>query len=96
MKYRLMDDTMRGTIAEMYRAGCRVPEIAAAVGLHETSVDREINRGLTDKLDENGRFIYDPDKARLDAALARRNKGKLKPTGDGRRKRHEKTDDRAG
>lgn len=96
MKYRLMDDTMRGTIAEMYRAGSRVPEIAAAVGLHETSVYREINRGLTDELDENGRFIYDPDKARLDAALARRNKGKLKPTGDGRRKRHEKTDDRAG
>lgn len=96
MKYRLMDDTMRATIAEMYRAGSRVPEIAAAVGLHETSVYREINRGLTDELDENGRFIYDPDKARLDAALARRNKGKLKPTGDGRRKRHEKTDDRAG
>lgn len=96
MKYRLMDDTMRGTIAEMYRAGRRVPEIAAAVGLHETSVYREINRGLTDELDENGRFIYDPDKARLDAALARRNKGKLKPTGDGRRKRHGKTDERAG
>lgn len=96
MKYRLMDDTMRGTIAEMYRAGCRVPEIAAEVGLHETSVYREINRGLTNELDENGRFIYDPDKARLDAALARRNKGKLKPTCDGRRKRHGKADDRAG
>lgn len=96
MKYRLMDDTMRGTIAEMYREGCRVPEIAAAVGMHETSVYREINRGLTDELDENGRFIYDPDKARLDAALARRNKGKLKTTGDGRRKRHGKADDKAG
>lgn len=41
MKYRLMDDTMRGTIAEMYRAGCRVPEIAAAVGLHEQVVQNQ-------------------------------------------------------
>lgn len=96
MKYRTIDDAMRRIIADMYGAGCRVPEIAAAVGMHEVSVYREINRGLTDKLDGNGRFIYDPEKARLDAALARRNKGKLKPTGDGRRKRHGKTDERAG
>lgn len=96
MKYRLMDDSMRGTIAEMYRAGSRVPEIAAAVGLHETSVYREINRGLTDELDENGRFVYDPEKARLDAALARKNKGRRKAVGDGRSKRHGKAEERAG
>lgn len=96
MKYRTIDDAMRNIIAEMYGAGRRVPEIAAAVGMHEVSVYREINRGLTDELDEHGRLVYDPDKARLDAAMARRNKGKLKPTGDGRRKRHGKTGERAG
>lgn len=55
---------------------------------HETSVYRELNRGMTDKLDANGRFEYDIDKARLDAARARANKGKFKGIGvDGRCKR---------
>lgn len=40
MKYRTIDDAMRNIIAEMYGAGRRVPEIAAAVGMHEVSVYR--------------------------------------------------------
>ena len=44
---------------------------------------------MTDKLDANGRFEYDIDKARLDAARARANKGKFKGVGVDRRcKRH--------
>lgn len=87
-KYKVMDDTVRMEIARLYGTGMKVPDIAAEVGLHETSVYRELNRGMTDELDENGRFIYDIEKARLDAARARANKGKFKGTGiDGRCKR---------
>ena len=91
LKYRRMTDDLRCVIAKMYREGHKVPEIAEAVGLHETSVYRELNRGLTEELDENGNFVYDPDKARLDAALAQKNKGRKKLSGDGRCKRHEQT-----
>lgn len=86
-KYKLMDESKRAVIARMYAENRKVPEIAAAVGLHETSVYRELNRGMTEELDENGRFVYDPNKARLDAARARGRKGRLKPIGDGRCKR---------
>ena len=88
MKYRIVDDAVRCEIARLYGEGCRVSDIAAQVGFHETSVYRELGRGMTDKLDENGRFRYDMEKARLDAARARANKGKFKGVGvDGRAKR---------
>ena len=87
-KYRVVDDGVRSEIARLYRDGRKVGDIADAVGLHETSVYRELNRGMTDKLDANGRFEYDIDKARLDAARARANKGRYKGTGvDGRCRR---------
>jgi len=87
-KRKVMDDTVRLEIARLYGTGMNVPDIAAEVGMHETSVYRELNRGVTDELDENGRFIYDIEKARLDAARARANKGKFKGAGiDGRQKR---------
>ena len=88
LKYRYVTDESRSIIAKMYQEGCRVPEIAEAVGLHEASVYRELNRGLTEELDEHGNFVYDPKKARLDAALARKNKGRKKAIGDGRSKRN--------
>ena len=78
LKYKVMDDEVRMEIARLYKDGWKVGDIADAVGLHETSVYRELNRGRTDKLDANGRFEYDIDKARLDAARARANKGKFK------------------
>ena len=78
LKYKVMDDEVRMEIARLYKDGWKVGDIADAVGLHETSVYRELNRGMTDKLDANGRFEYDIDKARLDAARARANKGKFK------------------
>ena len=78
LKYKVMDDEVRMEIARLYKDGWKVGDIADAVGLHETS-----------KLDANGRFEYDIDKARLDAARARANKGKFKGVGvDGRCKRH--------
>lgn len=84
-KHKGMNDALRREIERLYGTGMKVPDIAAAVGLHETSVYRELNRGMTDKLDEHGRFIYDIEKARLDAARARANKGKFKGVGiDGR------------
>lgn len=92
-EYRRMTDDIRCVVAKLYREGRQVQEIAEAVGLHETSVYRELNRGLTEELDEHGNFIYDPDKARRDAALARKNKGRKKLIGDGRCKRHEQTAD---
>lgn len=89
LKYKVMDDEVRMEIARLYKDGWKVGDIADAVGMHETSVYRELNRGMTDKLDANGRFEYDIDKARLDAACARANKGKFKGVGvDGRCKRH--------
>ena len=89
LKYKVMDDEVRMEIARLYKDGWKVGDIADAVGLHETSVYRELNRGMTDKLDANGRFEYDIDKARLDAARARANKGKFKGVGvDGRCKCH--------
>ena len=88
LKYKVMDDAVRAEIARLYSDGWKVGDIAEAVGLHETSVYRELNRGMTDRLDANGRFAYDMDKARLDAARARARKGKFKGIGiDGRCKR---------
>ena len=93
LKYKVMDDEVRMEIARLYKDGWKVGDIADAVGLHETSVYRELNRGMTDKLDANGRFEYDIDKARLDAARARANKGKFKGIGvDGRCKRRARLD----
>ncbi len=87
-KYKTVDDEVRMEIARLYNDGWKVGDIADAVGLHEVSVYRELNRGMTDELDANGRFAYDIDKARLDAARARANKGKYKGAGiDGRCKR---------
>ena len=87
-KYKTVDDEVRMEIARLYKDGWKVGDIADAVGLHEVSVYRELNRGRTDELDANGRFAYDIDKARLDAARARANKGKYKGAGiDGRCKR---------
>ena len=87
-KYKTVDDAVRMEIARLYKDGWKVGDIADAVGLHEVSVYRELNRGRTDELDANGRFAYDIDKARLDAARARANKGKYKGAGiDGRCKR---------
>lgn len=84
-KYKVMDDNVRCEIASLYAAGMRVPEIAEKVGLHETSIYRELKRGLTSELDANGRFVYDIEKARMDAARARANKGRYKGKGaDGR------------
>ncbi len=88
-KIRYIDDEKRKTIARLYASGVKVPEIAEAIDAHETSVYRELQRGMTDKLDANGRFAYDIDKARLDAARARANKGKFKGVGsDGRCRSH--------
>ena len=88
LKYKVMDEEVRAEIARLYKDGWKVGDIADAVGLHETSVYRELNRGMTDKLDENGRFEYDINNARMDAARARANKGKFKGIGvDGRCKR---------
>ena len=85
-----MDELHRyGQKLAMEQMGRKVGDIADAVGLHEPSVYRELNRGITDKLDANGRFEYDIDKAQMDAARARANKGKFKGVGvDGRCKRH--------
>lgn len=77
-KYKVVDDAVRMEIAKLYAAGYKVPVIAAEVELHETSVYRELNRGMTEELDENGRFVYDIEKARLAAARARANKGMLR------------------
>ena len=62
LKYKVMDDEVRMEIARLYKDGWKVGDIADAVGLHKTSVYRELNRGMTDKLDANGRFEYDIDK----------------------------------
>ena len=88
-KRRTVDDAVRMEIARLYRAGRKVDDIADAVGLHVTSVYRELNRGMTDELDANGRFAYDIDRARLDAARARANRGRYRGEGvDGRSLRH--------
>lgn len=78
LKYKVMDDEVRMEIARLYKDGWKVGDIADAVGLHETSVYRELNRGMTDKLDANGRFEYDIDKARLDAAARERTRASSK------------------
>ena len=47
LKYKVMDDEVRMEIARLYKDGWKVGDIADAVGLHETSVYRELNRGMT-------------------------------------------------
>lgn len=62
-KYRYLELTDRQELAQRYRAGERVLDIATQLGIHPATVYHELERGRTDELDENQRPVYDPVKA---------------------------------
>jgi len=62
-------------LSEMYEAGERIADIAAALEVSENTIYKELPRGFTGKLDVNGRREYDPTKAQKAYQASLRNRG---------------------
>lgn len=60
-RYLGMDD--REKIAEMWENGARVEDIAAAVGVCQKTIYRELQRGWDGTVGDNLRRTYDPVRA---------------------------------
>lgn len=71
----------RQKIASMYNAaGARVADIAAAIGVSDASLYRELEKGRTEELTEDMRQRYNAEQAQLTTQtnLKRRGKRKIK------------------
>lgn len=77
----------RKKIEEMRTSGCSAEAIAAEIGVHYATIYRELRRGATGKVSEEGVPVYSAALAQRKAALARSKKGRLSGDGDGRRNR---------
>ena len=80
-KFSQMTYTKRLKLELMLNHGCRVPEIAAALGVHQSTVYREIKRARYEHLnhDYTTESRYSPDMAQADAVFKATAKGaKLK------------------
>ena len=74
----------RKRIEEMRASGSCAEAIAAEIGVHYVTIYRELHRGETGEVTEEGLPVYDAELAQMRAALARANKGSKNGDGDGR------------
>ena len=58
MECRYLDLAARERLEALYNEGRTMPAIAAELGVHISTIYREIKRGSTGKLDINGRYDY--------------------------------------
>ena len=61
---------------EQYKAGAALPDIADTLGVHISTVYRELNRGSTGELDANGRTGYDAELAQKNMLESLKRRGK--------------------
>lgn len=61
-KYKMLDLQDRKMIEKMYMSGAHVFDIAEALGVHQSTVYRELERGRTGRI-VNGKRAYNPDVA---------------------------------
>lgn len=66
----------REEIAKAWASNASVLEIAEAMGVHRSTVYRELKLGETEALDVNQRHVYDPEQAQRRFQENLRNRGK--------------------
>lgn len=76
MAYKYLDLTARRTIEALYLADNDATQIAEALGVHRSTIYRELQRGATGETDHNLRPGYSAELAerRLRASFKRRGK----------------------
>ena len=62
-RYLNFDD--RKKLEQLYLDGKKVPEIATELKVHESTIYRELDRGSTGSLDNNGRIGYSSEIGQL-------------------------------
>ena len=61
---------------EQYNAGATLPDIADTLGVHISTIYRELNRGSTGEIDANGRAGYDAELAQKTMLESLKRRGK--------------------
>lgn len=61
---------------EQYNAGAALPDIADTLGVHISTIYRELNRGSTGEIDTNGRAGYDAELAQKTMLESLKRRGK--------------------
>ncbi|GHV36767.1 hypothetical protein FACS18949_16510 [Clostridia bacterium] len=74
--YRYVTSEDRQIISRHLNEGTKITAIARIIGMSPDTVYREINRGITGKLDEDGNTIYDPELAENTVKRNFQNRGK--------------------
>lgn len=77
LHYLTYDD--RQKLERLYREGVSLSDIAGKLGVHLSTVYRDLARGETGELDRNGRSAYSADRAQEVARQSMKRKGR-KPT----------------
>ena len=62
-KYKRFEFADRKKLEEAYLDGARPPDIAEALGVHQSRIYRELLRGYTGANDKNGRPAYNAETA---------------------------------
>lgn len=75
-KYKIITPDDRRAIERAYLGGATVDEIAAEVGVARSTIYREIARGYTGAVDENGRPAYSAATAQRAAVASVSNRGR--------------------
>lgn len=79
MRFHYLTYDDRRKIDRLYREGVSIPDIAGSLGVHLSTIYRELARGETGELDNNGRSAYSADRAQERLRQSMKRKGK-KPT----------------
>lgn len=74
-KYKYLILTERQKMAEMYKNGDRIADIAQALEVNSGTVYNELKRGFTGRLDINQRREYDPELGQRRAMEGLRKRG---------------------
>lgn len=85
--YKTLDFEKRKVIEQLYAANWSAQQIADHLSLSPATIYRELERGNTHTLDNNGRSGYSAVQAQENAEKLRKNRGKRRPPRDGRRER---------
>lgn len=75
---RYLDYEDRKNLEALYAAGKSLADIANTLGVHLATIYRELARGNTGKLDENGRNKYSAELAQKNIQSSIKNRGRCK------------------
>lgn len=63
----------RKQIEKLYADNMRIEYIAKCIGVHRTTMYREVKRGRLNELDKNGRFVYNAEIAQRNVKTHKQN-----------------------